>query len=736
MQETTPKTSTRSSTQIRDDIVRLAALVTEFIPRGTDVLLANDLRGAQALIEDDDELDALVARDRGALLPRARPAAADGERPALASSPPSGSPRRSSAPATSWSTWPRAPGASTAPSFDPRLRGLIERMSEEAARLFKLAIDAYVERNASLAAALDDMDDNLDQLHRDYIEAIFESHHPTTSDSQAAVQLALIGRYYERIGDHAVNIGQRVEYMVTGWLPEHSGAARPQGRSVADARTAPRPNDAASQRLTVGSAIRDRRWSSRSPSPPSVSAVGASSWLAAVDRRTTAQSAPRSEPTTRLAQAECRRTVATAAERCSTRPGLEQSRSTPLPAGCAHRRRRPARSSTATRSPRPSSPPATATPSSRPRSGELVDAALAGRADSRAARPVRPAPPLARDHRPRRLPSRPAHGALAVIDDITERRRLEAVRTDFVANISHELKTPVGASACWPRRSWPRTTPRSPTAWPSASSDRGRPGRPHHRGPARAQPHRDRRGVAAASRCPSTTSCWPRPSSASARPPSRPASISWSPSRARRARHARRPPPARLGALQPARQRGEVLRRRRRRSRSSATTDGRRGRDHRAPTTASASRPATSSGSSSASTGSTRPAAARPAAPASAWPSSATWSPTTTARSGRVPPRRGLHASPSRLPLTGPPAPPACRRRPSPGIVRPRPTRREAEPMTRATSVLVVEDEDSFIDALTVGLTREGFKVERRPRRRRGARHVRRRRSPTSCCST
>ncbi|HUF34044.1 MAG TPA: ATP-binding protein [Acidimicrobiales bacterium] len=38
-----------------------------------------------------------------------------------------------------------------------------------------------------------------------------------------------------------------------------------------------------------------------------------------------------------------------------------------------------------------------------------------------------------------------AIGAVAVIDDVSERRRLEAVRRDFVANISHELKTPVGA---------------------------------------------------------------------------------------------------------------------------------------------------------------------------------------------------------------------------------------------------------------------------------------------------
>jgi two-component system sensor histidine kinase SenX3 len=41
-------------------------------------------------------------------------------------------------------------------------------------------------------------------------------------------------------------------------------------------------------------------------------------------------------------------------------------------------------------------------------------------------------------------PSAP-HGAVAIIEDVSERRRLEAVRRDFVANISHELKTPVGA---------------------------------------------------------------------------------------------------------------------------------------------------------------------------------------------------------------------------------------------------------------------------------------------------
>jgi phosphate transport system protein len=86
-------------------------------------------------------------------------------------------------------------------------------------------MDAYADGDANLAAALDDVDDLLDQLHHDYIQAILE-HHADVHDVQAAVQLALIGRYYERIGDHAVNIGERVRYMITGWMPEHTGAAR------------------------------------------------------------------------------------------------------------------------------------------------------------------------------------------------------------------------------------------------------------------------------------------------------------------------------------------------------------------------------------------------------------------------------------------------------------------------------------------------------------------------------
>jgi len=110
--------------------------------------------------------------------------------------------------------------------LDPRLRGIITRMASQAHVLYVAAIDAYVRDDAAKAAALDDMDSLLDGLQRDFIQAIFESHAAGHIDLQVAVQLALVARFYERIGDHAVNISRRVRYMVTGWLPNHEGAVK------------------------------------------------------------------------------------------------------------------------------------------------------------------------------------------------------------------------------------------------------------------------------------------------------------------------------------------------------------------------------------------------------------------------------------------------------------------------------------------------------------------------------
>jgi phosphate transport system protein len=234
--------------KIGESVVRLAAMATEFIPRGTEALLTMDLRAAQALIEEDDVLDELSIEIEDHcyhVLALQQPMASD-LRAIVTAIRLTSEIERS---ADLMVNVAKGTRRIYPVEFDPRVRGLIERMSEEAGRLYKVALDSYVEQDASLAAALDDMDDELDELHKDYIEAIFESHHASNLGLEAAVQLALVGRYYERIGDHAVNVGNRIEYMITGWLPEHSGAARHKAKVAMRERTA--ANDAENKRLRL-----------------------------------------------------------------------------------------------------------------------------------------------------------------------------------------------------------------------------------------------------------------------------------------------------------------------------------------------------------------------------------------------------------------------------------------------------------------------------------------------------
>jgi phosphate transport system protein len=66
------------------------------------------------------------------------------------------------------------------------------------------------------------MDDVIDDLQKELFRAIFATCSNDEPGLQQAVQLALLGRYYERIADHAVLIGAWVRFMVTGELPSRS----------------------------------------------------------------------------------------------------------------------------------------------------------------------------------------------------------------------------------------------------------------------------------------------------------------------------------------------------------------------------------------------------------------------------------------------------------------------------------------------------------------------------------
>ncbi len=218
--------------EVRDDVVRLGAMVCEFVVRATEVLLSSDLSAAQALIEEDDDLDRLavdIEERCYQMLALQQPMASDLRALVTAIRLASEIERSGDLMVNVAKAARRLYGA----EVDPKLRGLIQRMSEEAGSLFRLCLDAYVEGDEAKAAALDDLDDNLDTTHRDYIAQILESARAGTADVESAVQLALIGRYYERVGDHAVNIGERTRYMVTGALPEHTAAVRLAARARA-----------------------------------------------------------------------------------------------------------------------------------------------------------------------------------------------------------------------------------------------------------------------------------------------------------------------------------------------------------------------------------------------------------------------------------------------------------------------------------------------------------------------
>ena len=210
---------------LRSDIIRLGVMVSETIGKGTAALLGRDLHAAQVIIDGDDVIDdfCLVLEERCYRLLALQSPIAGELRFVLTSLRLISELERSADLVVNVC---KASRRIYDVDFGPQIRGLIEQMGVEATFLIRAAIDSYVDADTSLASALDDIDDRLDELQVAYVQAIFRSHSEMNLNLQGAVQMAMIGRYYERIGDHAVNIGERVMYMVTGWLPEKSGAAR------------------------------------------------------------------------------------------------------------------------------------------------------------------------------------------------------------------------------------------------------------------------------------------------------------------------------------------------------------------------------------------------------------------------------------------------------------------------------------------------------------------------------
>ncbi len=219
--------------RIQADLLEMAEMVIERLGTVTSALLEGDVAGADQIIAEDDDIDLISLRVEEECIDtllREQPVASD-LRFVVAAMHMNSDIERSG---DLTSNIAKAVGRLQGSHVDDRVRVLIAEMASQAALITRRAIEAFEGRDQKLAKTIDELDDVLDDLHYEYIQTVIHDARRGGMDPQQSLQLALIGRFYERIGDHAENIGERVRYIVNGWLPEIDAAARAREQQAAN----------------------------------------------------------------------------------------------------------------------------------------------------------------------------------------------------------------------------------------------------------------------------------------------------------------------------------------------------------------------------------------------------------------------------------------------------------------------------------------------------------------------
>jgi phosphate transport system protein len=198
----------RHLSEINGKVVQLFALVGEGLAAATDAILSSDREVARVLMERDDLIDSLyqdVERLVNQELARRRPVATDLRFmlsvlrvvPEL----------ERSHDLVEHIARRAVPGFRD--ELTPRTRGLIEQMGEVGVEMWRAAADAWFERDADASVALRHRDDVMDELHTNLMSELASG----KTSLPVALDMALVARFYERLGDHAVNVTQRVRYL-------------------------------------------------------------------------------------------------------------------------------------------------------------------------------------------------------------------------------------------------------------------------------------------------------------------------------------------------------------------------------------------------------------------------------------------------------------------------------------------------------------------------------------------
>jgi phosphate transport system protein len=109
-----------------------------------------------------------------------------------------------------------------ASAVPPELRSVLLEMGQIAQRIVTKAGSVVAGQDAELAAELESDDDAMDALHRKLFTILLDD--DWSYGMEAAIDITLLGRFYERFADHAVSVARRVVYLVTGKMPEKQPA--------------------------------------------------------------------------------------------------------------------------------------------------------------------------------------------------------------------------------------------------------------------------------------------------------------------------------------------------------------------------------------------------------------------------------------------------------------------------------------------------------------------------------
>jgi phosphate transport system protein len=106
----------------------------------------------------------------------------------------------------------------------PELRDVISQMGGVALSLVDKVAAVIKGRDVELALAIEAEDDSMDALHRKLFTLLLSDN--WTHGTEAAIDMTLLGRYYERYADHAVGVARRIVFIATGELPAGSASIR------------------------------------------------------------------------------------------------------------------------------------------------------------------------------------------------------------------------------------------------------------------------------------------------------------------------------------------------------------------------------------------------------------------------------------------------------------------------------------------------------------------------------